>query len=615
MPRNRMKEAVRNPLRCIPSDACPVPQRSFPALHPLNTPITRLFNCALLLLASLLAPAAEASAGLRLSDIPAQSLGLHADYLIEADQPMNLSEAIEKQRSGGFRPETKAAPNFGIGSRPVWLHLAVNNDTLSDAERFFVGGVTWLDRLDVYLVHPDGSQSHTHTGDEIPEAPGLTPAIGYALLLHLPPGRSDLYLRIASADPMPVPIELMTQKQLEDRRLRLGYFYGFFFGFLAALSAYNLLLFAGMKERSHLYYALALGSILFCNFAYTGHGVSWLWPKSPDFQRYVILVSMVAYNVLGLMFAARFLVLSENAPRALIAIRWLCGLGLASMALAVMMGSQSLAALVAFVCMGAFTVGMFLLGILTVWRRKASGRYFLFATFFGMLGVASTAFSVWGKIPFTPYTFHASETGLVIEATLLGLALANWMRQNQHARHQAEQVARQDALTQLNNRRAFMEFAAPYMDTAERHERPMSLVMMDIDHFKSINDRYGHKAGDLVLVAVADLLKKHCRTSDIVARWGGEEFILLLPETDAKQAFNHSERLRLAITRISIPVGEETISLTASFGIAERSADLSLDRMIELADAQLYKAKGSGRNSVRRNDDGILFGQPCEAEI
>ena len=228
-------------------------------------------------------------------------------------------------------------------------------------------------------------------------------------------------------------------------------------------------------------------------------------------------------------------------------------------------------------------------------------RYFVFATFFGMLGVGITAFAVWGKIPFRPYTFHAAELGLIIEATLLALGLANWMRENRHALHAAEQVARLDALTHLNNRRAFMELAVPYANAAGRHERPMSLVMMDIDHFKSINDQYGHKTGDLVLIAVAELLRNLSRASDIVARWGGEEFILLLPETGLTQALKHAERLRLAIAELQMAAGEKTISLTASFGIATHAADLSFDRMIEQADAQLYVAKRSGRNKICSN--------------
>ncbi len=545
----------------------------------------------------LLAGAAQADT-LRLSDVPAGSLGLYAEHYVESGTALTLAEAMLKQQGGSFQPELKAAPDFGIGSLPIWLHLAVENDTGTQQQRFLLAGVTWLDRVDVYLLHADGSHSEVHTGDELPDAPGLMAGMGYALPMTFTPGRNDIYLRVASADPMPIPIELVTHEQFDQHRLALGYYYGFFFGFLGALSLYNLLLFAGVRERSYLYYALALSAILFCNVAYTGHGVAWLWPRSPHFQQFVILVSMVVYNALGLAFAARFLDLATQAPRTLRVVRWLTGIGLGLMALALLVNSQVIAAFVAFISTTSFTVGMFALGIMSVLRKQVAARYFLLATFFGMINVAITALGVWGKIPFNFYTFHAAEIGLVLEATLLALALANWMRQHREARYHAEQEARLDALTQLNNRRSFIELATPYMDAAARHARPMSMVMMDIDHFKSINDEYGHKTGDMALVAIANLLQRYSRTSDIVARWGGEEFVLLLPETDARQAFSHAERLRLAITEIRIPVEDRSIALTASFGIAERTTTVSLEKMIDDADGQLYEAKRGGRNRV-----------------
>jgi hypothetical protein len=316
----------------------------------LNTPIIKVVSLALLFLAcSLTATGAEADV-IRLSAVPSHTLCRDADYFIEGDAPLSLDEAMEKQRAGGFRQETKGAPDFGIGSKPVWLHLVFDNDTHAEAERYFVGGVTWLDRMDVFLVRADGSQSVMHTGDELPDAPGLTPAMGYALPLQFSAGRNDLYLRVASTDPMAIPVELMTKQQFEQRHLLLGYFYGFFYGFLAALSAYNLLLVAGTRERSYLYYSLALSSILFCNFAYTGHGVAWLWPDHPGFQKFVILVSMVVYNVMGLMFAARFLALKKHSPRTLRGIRWIGTLAVVIMALTLMVDSQFVAAMVAFVC-------------------------------------------------------------------------------------------------------------------------------------------------------------------------------------------------------------------------------------------------------------------------
>ena len=556
------------------------------------------FSKLLLLFLLCIMPPAQAADAVRLSQVPAGSLGLHAQQLVEGEAALELDEALVQLQTGAFKPVTTAEPDFGIGSRPVWLHLALENDTREVQQRMLLAGVTWLDRLDVYVVHADGSRHAVHTGDELPDAPGLTPGLGYVLPLQLPPGRSEVLLRVASVDPMALPLELKTPQDFDSLRLHSGYFYGFFFGFMIALGAYNLLLFSGTRERSYLYYALALLSILFCNVAYTGHGAGWLWPQSTGFQRYVIQVSMVVYNAFGLLFASRFLMLAQYLPRAQRVVCWSMGMAIGGMLLALLLGSQLQAGLLAFVSMSTFSAGMFVLGLVSVWRQRPSAHYFLFATFFGMLGVGLTALSVWGKIPFSLFTFHAAEIGLMIEATLLALALANWMRQHREARYLAEQVARQDALTQLNNRRAFHEAAQPVVDTAQRHDRPLSLAVMDIDHFKSINDRYGHKTGDEALVAVASMLRRLSRSSDVVARWGGEEFVLLLPETGLRQAVNHAERLRRAVSELRIPAGDGVLSMTASFGIATRSAEMSLEDLINQADMQLYQAKQSGRDCV-----------------
>lgn len=576
-----------------------------PSPLPLQALLTRISRHAcvsfiLLLLATLLAiTALSAHAGvIQLTDVPAQSLGTQMNYLIEEDQPLNLAQAMAQHRAGRFQPGQQHMLNFGIGSHPVWLHLEVNNPTTSRLQTYLVGGVTWLDRLDVYVVQSEQLQIQVYSGDETLGALGVTPAIGYALPLYFVPGRNDIYLRIDSIDPMVLPIELMTKEKLEEHRLFFGYFYGYFYGFLAALCIYNLLLFAGLREHSYLYYSLGLLSIILCNISYTGHGLAWLWPNQLWLQRYVILVLMVLYGVFGLLFASCFLSLAEHAPRTMKVVRWFFGLGLGAMALSLLTGSHLGAALVAFIFMSMFTVGMFLLGVLAVRQGRTSGRYFLAATFFGLIGVGSTDLAVWGKIPFTFATFHAVELGLIIEATLLAIALTHKVRQYQQANHRAEQIARQDSLTGLNNRRAFMELAGPYWSSANRANRPLSLIMMDIDHFKQINDQYGHRVGDDVLEEIANLLRKYSRASDIVARWGGEEFIWLLPETDLMQAASYAERIRHAISEIRVPVGNGSISLTASFGIAERAADIVLKDMIHMADVLLYKAKKEGRNRV-----------------
>jgi diguanylate cyclase (GGDEF)-like protein len=182
---------------------------------------------------------------------------------------------------------------------------------------------------------------------------------------------------------------------------------------------------------------------------------------------------------------------------------------------------------------------------------------------------------------------------------LLALALAYQMRQVQRKRIIAEQLARLDPLTGLFNRRAFLDRAGPVWSTSQRNLRPLSVVMCDLDHFKSINDKHGHEMGDSALVAVSRVLAEACRSGDVVARWGGEEFILFLPETDAVQAMQLAERLRGEIGQLELAGENRGLAISASFGVATRDQQKSLDALIGEADKWLYEAKRAGRDRVR----------------
>jgi diguanylate cyclase (GGDEF)-like protein/PAS domain S-box-containing protein len=155
-----------------------------------------------------------------------------------------------------------------------------------------------------------------------------------------------------------------------------------------------------------------------------------------------------------------------------------------------------------------------------------------------------------------------------------------------------------DPLTGLHNRRG-LEGRAEAI-----HFRPGGApvsqvwIMADIDHFKRVNDTYGHEAGDEVLKAVAEALRSTARGADLVARFGGEEFVLVLPDTSAELAVRIAERLRLAIEALSTDVGGQVIRVTASFGIAQRAAQDSQLEVLERADAALYSSKKDGRNRV-----------------
>jgi diguanylate cyclase (GGDEF)-like protein len=165
---------------------------------------------------------------------------------------------------------------------------------------------------------------------------------------------------------------------------------------------------------------------------------------------------------------------------------------------------------------------------------------------------------------------------------------------------QLHEVARTDPLTGVSNRRRFLELFALEFERVQRYGGELSCVMLDLDHFKGINDRYGHAVGDRVLVAAADAFRSSLRTADVIARWGGEEFALLLPQTNLTGAQAVAERCRRALEEATITAEGARIRVTVSVGVAGlRGGGVdSPDALMRSADAALYEAKHSGRNRV-----------------
>jgi diguanylate cyclase (GGDEF)-like protein len=174
--------------------------------------------------------------------------------------------------------------------------------------------------------------------------------------------------------------------------------------------------------------------------------------------------------------------------------------------------------------------------------------------------------------------------------------------------HQAdalERLASVDAMTGLNNRRHFLVLAEGEWSRFQRYGRPLALLMIDIDLFKSVNDTHGHDAGGEVIKSVAENLQKHKRISDIVGRLGGEEFALILPEATLDNAVAAAERFRQFFANRAIAVEGRSISVTISIGASACRAETNgIDELLKPADVALYEAKRMGRNRVCRSEPG-----------
>jgi diguanylate cyclase (GGDEF)-like protein len=180
------------------------------------------------------------------------------------------------------------------------------------------------------------------------------------------------------------------------------------------------------------------------------------------------------------------------------------------------------------------------------------------------------------------------------------------MLELEKARGQAEELSQLDPLTGVFNRRHFFSLAENELARNIRNRHCIAAIMLDIDHFKSINDTHGHRAGDIVLQEIAGQIRNTVRTIDIPCRYGGEEFVILLPETDSAAAEAIGWRLKHSIEAMRIAVGEEIITITASIGVAALSGGdyVEADVLLERADQALYEAKKSGRNRVKRWNAG-----------
>jgi len=179
--------------------------------------------------------------------------------------------------------------------------------------------------------------------------------------------------------------------------------------------------------------------------------------------------------------------------------------------------------------------------------------------------------------------------------TLANETLQHEIEERTRMQEELQRLATTDTLTGLRNRRAFNEFMELEIKRAERHGNALSLIMFDIDDFKRINDTFGHHVGDDVLIHVAKLIGERIRASEILARWGGEEFIILLPQSNVEHAVHLAGELRERMQAHAFP-GAGTV--TASFGVTRFSVGDSMDSLLQRADAAVYRAKANGRNRV-----------------
>ncbi len=526
-------------------------------------------------------------------------IGQYFVVLKEDNNPLTLTQARQAYEQNKFSSVENEVLSLGIGISPRWLVAEVNNVDTQNMMRRLIIENSWLDKIDIYVLKNDHLLQQAHLGDSYPFDSRDVPHRFFAFDHDYTQGISQLFIRVETPDPMVLPIFLGTIDDSSFRDMFNGYSYGLLYGVVTALLLYNFILYIQLRLLRYLYYVIHLAMFVLMNQSYTGHAFFIFWPENPLWQHWMNPFLITLYSISGIIFTFLFLKTHRLFPRIFSTV--LTG----SLALLIIqlilfiLKWQSISVILAIGLVIFFSIFSFVLTLFSLKYAPNDVRFFLVATTASLIGSIVTAMTVFGVIPYYEISYRAIEIGVSIDVILLSIALAEQFRILQSEKLTAEKLARLDPLTGIFNRRAFYEQSKTVLYNSQRYQKKISGILLDIDNFKKINDQYGHSIGDEVIIITADMIQKIIRKGDVSARWGGEEFTILLPEQGRSEALLLAERLRENIEKLVLSTSQGKLSFTISLGVAEMSENLdSIDDLIKLADHRMYQAKENGRNQV-----------------
>jgi diguanylate cyclase (GGDEF)-like protein len=516
------------------------------------------------------------------------ALGPRVDVL---EDPTRQLDFPAVRTSIDFKPAPSLGTNFGFTHSAWWVRFGVANTTGEDRHVMLRQDYPLIDYLDLWTPDRNGDWHHIATGDRTVFSTREFAHRDFIFDLDVPANSEvNFYARGASDGPVDLSFTLYDAHALVATLSREQLAYGVYYGGFLVLVLYNFFIFLIVRDRAFFYYLLYATSYGLYFAIHNGLAFQFLWPNNPAWGNQSLLVMLALSLIFGLQFTRTFLDTASFArrlDRLAVALQALAGVGLvASFFAAYGVLILPLALLTVIVTIVIMTMGT--LGLIMGYRPA---RYFMIAWGLLLVGVLAYMLKVFGLLPHNVLTQNGFQVGSLMEMVLLSLALASRLRD-------LRMQSLTDTLTKVPNRRFFDEHATIEFERARRNHTAFALLVVDIDHFKQFNDRYGHTRGDEVLKLVADHLCHGVRRGDAVCRYGGEEFALILPGANGAEAASVAETLRRTIESNA----SADAPLTISIGVAStRDTEFhTIDEMFRAADGALYKAKDLGRNRVVR---------------
>ncbi|MDX1735011.1 MAG: diguanylate cyclase [Halioglobus sp.] len=552
---------------------------------------------ALLLVALSAAPAAA----LEVTDTW-HPLNAEFEYLDDPQGSITIDDLLANPAAYTFTPSTDSRPR-GVFT-PVWLRLELSfAPALREREFLAVARVENLYDLRVYREQPGGGYSELVTGNDHPAASRELDVPRYAF--NIPAGRDSttVYLRIVGG---PGTQNLAWDLVEHERYQHDGHLYYLLtvscIAAICALLVFNLLIALNLQRRDYLYYCGYVFCVCLSLVTVEGYGFKLLWPDAPWINERALHTFTLAAAALRMLAIDAFLGITGQCPRIRLMARAAMALLMLSIITVAVFGTPALPPLLPTLAWLVGILAGYVIAIQGVRLRVKLAWPLLIclviptltAVAQGVLVVASESTGVW--------EMQLAKLGFTAHALMFSFCLAAHLREE----IDSHQFALHDALTGLPGKQLLQERFEWMKTLATRQRLSLAVLFIDLDHFKQVNDRHGHAAGDELLQQATVRMQEALRESDVVARLGGDEFVALLNISDDDQAATLvSERL---VQALSAPfyLDRGRVTIGASIGIARTPADgTDLDTLLLAADAAMYRVKENGRNGFLAAQLGV----------
>lgn len=518
-----------------------------------------------------------------------QSLDHHFQLYEDPNAVATIDDVVEVFDSNDASKFSLGDTNIGYSKSAWWVKLSFYNPSNDPQEIILRQAYPLIDNLQLWTKSYESHWTLKQYGDKFPFSHREIAHREFLFPLIVPPKTTqDYFLRYESEGSLDIALSSHKPKHLLSFIGTQQLVYGLYYGGFLVLVLYNLFIFVAVRDKAFLYYLLYIFFYGLYMGAHNGLTFQYFWPNKPEYGNEGLLVTLSLSLVFALQFSRDILNIKEFSTVLNRSVKCLMFAGTAAIP-AILVLPYALMAPVMTVLTLTIMPLFFVMGVTRLASGYRPARYFMLAWSALIFSVIVYVLKVFGVLPRTFFTENGFQIGSIIEMVLLSLALGSRM-------NELKQQSHTDALTEIGNRRRFDDVFPVEFERAERNNQPLALLMIDIDHFKKLNDTFGHDVGDQALRAVATTIKTLTRKPMLPCRFGGEEFAVILPRTDSNAAKIVAERIRETIASRLMAKRKVTVSI----GVA--STDMghftSSRALMNGADDCLYNAKEQGRNRV-----------------